>query len=798
MRRAAIVVCAVPLVLLLAALGSYVFARRSLSPFSGSAELAGLTAPVEIVRDRHAVPHVFAGSLIDAQRALGYLHGRDRLWQLELHRRLGAGSLAAVFGPDALADDRFFRTVGGHVAAARELDALDDETRAALDAYVAGINAAIDDLEGRWPPEFSLLGIEPGRWTPLDCLSWLKVMAWTLSANWERELERLYLSERLSPEQIAAFFREPVLPMPELRRSYGALPAALSPLVHSARAEHGRRALGSNNWAVDGTRSASGKPLLANDPHLDWTAPSLWYLAHLEAPEASVIGATLPGVPGVILGQNERVAWAFTNTESDTQDLYVERLDPSDPERYSTPEGPRPFARRREVIEVKGAPADVLEVRESRHGPIISDAFEDGQRALPDDVVLALAWGALAPGDQTIRFPLAANRAKSGAELAQAARFFHAAQQNVVYADVEGAIGFVAAGRVPRRGADDDLKGRAPAPGWLARYDWQGFIPFEELPAQQAPASGRIVTANQDITPPGYAHWLTSEWAPPHRAERIGALLDAEPKHSLESFRRIQLDVASGSAAALMPALLAHLGDDGERTELVARLRAWRFEMKAGAPEPLIFAAWLRELSRLVCEDELGDAFEPLSHEVPELLRDVLGGKGDQARWCDDVRTPAREQCATQVRAAFARALAALEQRHGGDWQGWQWGRAHPARSRHVPFSDVPLLSRWFELSVPAGGDGESVNVAGYSLADDGFDSDYGAGYRALYDLADRERSRFVLSTGQSGHPLSPHYADQNELWARGEDLPMWTRRETLSVGALGTLRLTPARDGAP
>lgn len=767
---------------------------RSLPASAGTFQVQGVARRVEIVRDRHAVPHISAESEADAQFALGFVHAQDRLWQLELNRRVAAGTLAAILGPDALEEDRFFRTLGVRAAAARELEQLDGGTREALDAYARGVNAGVQALRGRLPPEFILLRCAPEPWTPLDSVAWLKIVAWGLGGNWASELERLQLSERLSREQLAELWREAPLPRLELDRLYGSLAPAAGALLQAPGATRSHAPLGSNNWVVDGSRSRSGRPLLANDPHLDLTAPALWYLAHLHTPDHGVIGATVPGLPGVILGRNEHVAWAFTNTESDTQDLFIERLTAHDPAQYETPSGPRPFERRRELIEVKGRQAVVLDVRSSRHGPILSDAAPSVSKLLPPDTVLALAWAALEPGDRTLQFPLAAGRARNGAELAQAARDFHVAQQNIVYADGAGDVGFIAAGRIPLRSPDNELKGKLPAPGWLARYDWQGWLPFAELPRQHNPATGRIVTANQDITPPGYAHWLTSEWAPPYRAERIAALLDAEPRHDVHSFASIQLDVSSGIAAALLPLLLQVEPGDAEQREILERLRSWSLEMSAHAPEPLIFAAWVRELGRVVCEDELGDLFEQLWSETPELLRNVLRNEGGQGRWCDDIRTPAVESCALSLRVALQRALEQAREQQGPDWTAWRWGHVHRASFEHMPFSGVPLLSGWFGIELPVAGDGESINVAGYSPGDDDgpFISRYGAGYRAIYDLAEPERSVFVSSTGQSGNPASPHYRDLTELWGRGAFIPMSTRRATYSAGAIGTVVLEP------
>lgn len=781
-------------VLAAAGAGGVLWLERSLPELSGSVTVSGAGQGLDIVRDAAAVPHVFAASEHDAYFGLGYAHAQDRLWQLEFNRRLGSGRLAEIFGVDALERDRWFRTLGLRVAAERNLQGLDVRGRAALDAYAAGVNAFLA-AEPPLPPEFALFRVEPEPWTPVDSLVWLTVMAWTLSSNMQSELWHWRLSERLTPEQIAEFL--PTQPGEE--PLHWAVPPGLR--ARGARLGHGLplppRGLGSNNWVLDGRRTLSGKPLLANDPHLRLTAPAIWYLAHLHAPGLEVIGATLPGVPGVILGRNEHVAWAFTNTGSDTQDLYLEKLIAGDPHRYQTAAGPRQFETRREPIVVRDAATEVLEVRVSQHGPIISDVDEAAAALLPEQHVLALAWAALAPGDRTFQFVIGASSAHSAAELLAAARDFHSPQQNIVFADSAGETGFVAAGRVPRRRPDNDLRGLLPAPGWLERYDWAGWIPFEELPARRNPESGAIVTANQKMTEAGYPHWLTAEWAEPFRARRIGELLDATERHSIDSFSRIQRDIRSARAELLLPALLAAMPPSSvsePEAGLLERLRAWDGEMRADAVEPLVFSAWVRELGRQIYADELGDLFLDSWDERPIFLANVLADRAGQSRWCDDIRSAPKESCAERVRVAFALAVAELRQRHGQQPEAWSWGEAHRAQARHFPMSSVPVLSRWFEISTPSPGDADTVNVGSYSISDDEpFVTRHAASYRAIYDLGDVENSVFATNTGQSGHFLSPHYDDWVERWQTGAYVPMRTRRVAIEAGALGTLHLVPA-----
>lgn len=783
--------------------------RRSLPRVEGELQVAGLSQAIEIVRDGNAIPHIVAQTEPDAYFGLGYVHAQDRLWQLELNRRLGSGRLAEVLGEAALPRDRMFRTLGLRRVAEQNLERLNARARAALDAYAAGVNAFLAS-DPPLPPEFALLGVEPAAWTPVDSLLWLKVMAWTLSNNMDRELSRLALSRKLSPEQLAEFVApypgEPslVLSLPSAYQAAG--PVTGDNLFREPRPE----GLGSNNWAVDGRRSASGKPLLANDPHLGLTAPGIWYLAHLQAPGFSVIGATLPSLPGVILGRTESAAWAFTNTGSDVQDLFLERLVEGEPERYAVPGGSEAFERRRETIAVRGGGERVIEVRSTRHGPVISDVHEHSASLAPPGHVIALRWTALDPDDRSFEFVTEIAHAATGADVVAAARHFQSPTQNIVYADSAGAIGFVATGRVPVRRPDNDLRGLAPALGWEPRYDWQGYLPFEQLPQSHDPASGRIVTANQKIVPEDYAHWLGADWADPARAERIETLLDELPQHTVASFAKIQSDVQDGTARMLLPALWRALDasppDASPPSDCASiatttldsaldRLREWDQEMRVEQPEPLIFAAWVRELARAVYADEIGPDFDEYWSERPVFMSHVLSDRDGQGRWCDDVSTPDRESCPTQVRRALCRGLSLVQQRYGKDPAGWRWGEAHVARARHMPLTTIPVLKRWFDVVAPSPGGSRSVNAGAFSIdADDEdlFVNRHAASFRAVYDLADVERSTFILRTGQSGHFLSPHYDDWVTPWQRDEALPMTTQRPTFEKNALGTLRLTP------
>jgi penicillin amidase len=783
----------------------YWLCTSSLPLVAGRLRVAGLAATVDIVRDHEGVPHIYAHSDGDAYFALGFAHAQDRLWQMEMNRRIAAGRLAEVLGLEALDTDLFLRTLGVHHSAEQQFAHLDVATQTVLTRYAQGVNAFLAGRRGALPVEFLLTGAPaPEPWTPADSLGWLIMMAWDLSGNWRNEVLRMRLATRLSKRQIDEFLppypgNHGVADAPLATADYTVLyrqlkqTTALASAVAAAAPSGLRPGLGSNNWVVAGSRSESGKPLLANDPHLDLSVPSLWYFAHLSAPGLETIGATLPGLPFIVLGRTESIAWGFTNTGPDTQDLYLEELHG---DLARTPDGWQPLLKRTEVIRVKGAAERRIIVRESRHGPLVSDVFDPAGKAVAGvdaaRYAIAFQWTALRADDTTLQAGLKLNRARDWAGFLAAARDFASPQQNIVYADTAGNIGEISPGRVPLRRPDNDLLGQAPAPGWDARYDWTGFIPFEELPQQFNPASGRIVTANQKIVGEDYRPFLTSEWAPPYRADRIAALLDARPRHTLQSFAAIQGDQRSLAAAMMLPLLLTTTpASPGARAALVS-LSRWDGTMAAERAEPAIYEAWMRELARLVYADELGpELFAEYFSQRDQFLLNVLRDKDGQSRWCDDQTTPEVETCEQIKTRALELALADLERRLGADRSRWRWGDLHVARSAHRPFTAVPLLARWFDLRQPVGGDMNTVDVSENEIAaKTPFEAVTGPSLRALYDLSNLENSVFIQSTGQSGNRCSPFYDNFAARWGQVEYIPMRTDRAAIEPEALGTLRL--------
>jgi penicillin amidase len=791
-------------VLLLVIIGAGIYGWRhlasSLPRLDGDVSVAGLERPVTIVRDTNGVPHITADDDRDAAFGLGFAHAQDRLWQLELQRRIGAGRLSELAGDRTLVVDRQVRTIGFYRAAEAAVAGLDAESRTALEGYAAGVNAFLASHSGALPPEFVALGLRPAPWKPADSLAWLMVMSWGLSTNVEEEIMRARLAARFTPEQIDRLLLNypedgPRGAAPQLASLYRDLDwqsvAAFATALPSAPAA-------SNNWVVSGARSASGKPLLANDPHLLIPNPSVWYLAHVRTPAGNVVGASIPGLPGIVVGRNDRIAWGVTNVMADVQDLYIERLVDGTGDRYLTPEGPRAFEVRREKIAVRGGADVELVVRSTRHGPVVSDVREDAAAAAPHRHVVALAWAPLHAGDTTVGGFMRINRATNAEEFAAGARLLSTIYLNLVYADVDGTIAYYASGRFPRRKPENTIRGSAPNPGWLAAHDWDGWVPFEELPRTVNPPTGALATANHRIVPDGYPHHLSATWMPGFRIRRINQLLAATPSHSPATFTAMQADQLSLQAAELLPLVLRASSGDGATRAMLERMGKWNRVMDRDRPEPLVWAAWYRHLLREVLKDDLGDLFDPYVKPMTFGLRfntmqRIFAADSD---WCDDVRTRDRETCEAVAGRALTAALAELRAEYGSDVESWRWGAAHPAWFKHEPFSRIAVLGRFFDRQIANGGDAETVNVATYlpmeSEAANRYRQVHGPGLRMIVDLANPEEAMFVTAPGQSGNPMSPHYDDMLQAWRDVRFVTIPTDRGKLV--AARTLNLVPTR----
>ena len=769
---------------------SGLYAYKALPTLDGTAQAPGLRAETTVARDAADITHIFAQSPRDAWYALGRVHAQERGWQLELQRRTMHGELSAVLGDATVGTDRLMRTLGILRAARRQLEGLPADTREALQAYADGINDFHAHAGQALSPEFLVLRTRPGVWQPEDSVGWALMMALDLGGNWGTEFARLAAAQVLDNERLWQLFppypgEAPAitLDLPALYHRLGVFrplataQAAPAPATESLRAwsdavvahagnVDGR---GSNNWVVAGSHTTTGKPLLANDPHLGLNAPALWYFARLHAPGLDVIGATLPGMPFVVLGRTAGAAWAFTNTGPDVQDLYLEQIDPQDATRYRTPEGWTAFETRTETIAVRGGPDITHTVRTTRNGPVLSDAQPQHGRVIDTSrYVLALRWSALDDDNQTVLAGFRMNAAQTVQELIDAGAYHHSPMQSVLMADTAGAVAFRAFGKVPLRGQDNDIRGIAPAPGWMDRYAWTGWLPYADTPQSTVP-DGWYATANQRVTPSDYPYFIGQDWAVPYRQERIESLLGATTRHDVASMRAIQADIVSLATRRLMPHLHEARSDHPLAEAAHQELAGFDGTMGADAAAPLIFAAWADELARGMVVPRLGEARFALLYGRRNFRQTVEHAlETNDAWWC------APAGCAAHTGAALTRALERLQARYGDDVHAWRWGEAHAALSTHRPFGNVAALAPLFDVRVDAGGDGYTVNVGQYNLTgDEPFATRHAASLRAIYDLSDGGQSRFIYQTGQSGLVFSSRYRDMREPWAAVQYRPL-------------------------
>lgn len=777
-RRILIVLLLSPVIV---ALSGLLWLHSALPPIGRARIVQGITGPVRIARDAIGVPTIVATNDLDAAFALGYVHAEDRLFQMDAQRRYGAGRLAEWFGARVLDTDRMMRTLGLARAAERQLGDLPEPVQAALRAYAAGVNAYIVDRRWALPPEYYLLRTRPEPWRAVDTLIWGKLMAWQLAGNYRGELVRAKLLEHVKPEEMPILYpgypKEGPVILGAMAPTYRGLPlGALLDLMPAL--EEPVRA--SNNWVVAGNRSASGKPILANDPHLGLDVPGVWYLVHIATPAHKLEGGTMPGAPIVLVGHNERIAWGLTNTGSDVSDLFVEKLDPDDPSKYLAPDGAQPFKTRTETIIVKDAPPVQLTVRETRHGPVISDLAGAAQQAQPG-FALALQASYLMDGDRTPQALWEMNRAVDWESFRRALANFGAPEQNVVYADVDGHIAFMSPAKIPTRVSGD---GWLPSPGWTGEFDWTGWVPSDAMPHALDPPAGRVVTANNKPVPDNFPYFLGRDWDEPFRAQRIAALIDQRAQQSLDSMAAIQRDIYSPMAERLLPLMLTTPATTPQAQAAIERLKGWDRRMDKDKVEPLIFTAWLRDFNRVVFANRLGTAFDDYWSLRPEAIVGILKGHQD---WCDDRILTVPKTCQEQLSAALLLALDELSAAYGPDMDEWRWGRAHPAEFTHRLFAAVPVLGRYLDTSIRADGGLDTINRGGFGVRSPTrpYQDTLAPGLRMVVDMADPDQARFMIVPGEAGNPLSDHYVDLVRPWRDGYMLMIDTRNpvavETLS-----------------
>lgn len=765
--------------------GFWTVAEDAVPVYRQTLGFPGLEGPVEVFRDQDYVPHVFAESDEDLFRAVGYLHASDRLFQMDLQRRAATGSLAEVLGPEFVETDRFFRSIGMNWAVERTLEAYDEATLTVLEAYAEGVNARLREVGSRGLPlEFKLLNYEPRPWTPADSIAFVKLMGWSLSGTFE-DLELQLFVDAYGLEAAEELFPVdmPLQPIPIVRPGHPPLPppamgSSEAPASLDRETLQGLLAwaqtaervvapfqgLGSNNWAVAPERSATGSALLANDPHLALNLPALWYQMRLASPSFNVHGVSLLGVPLVVLGFNENIAWGFTNVGADVVDFYVEELDPTDPTRYRHANEWKEFEVREEVIRVRGAADIPLQINITVHGPMITEA---GER-------VAVNWTGHLPTFE-VRAGLRLNRATNWDEFRAALVDFHVPAQNVVYADGEGNIGIVVNGLYPIRSPEcpgPQPAGRLPMDGASGDCGWVGVVPMEEVPDEFNPRQGYVLSANQKPVGPWYGHYLGWSWADRYRAERIDEVLAASEAHDDETMKALQLDHVSKAAEAFVPFLLEAYDEAGlqgpeihpRAAEVIRLLRDWDFVMDKDRAEPSIYWIWLHHYREATFRDEWREAGLEGVRLPSVTVLEWLSLNEASFPWFHDVSTPQEETRDAILLRALVEALDFLVEEMGQEPEDWTWDRLHRIQLRHL--TGLGALST---AVLPRDGGSFTVDVAHGGFRDGRLLVTTGPSWRLVVDLGTPIRAWGVYPGGQSGNPLSPHYADLWALWMDGE-----------------------------
>ncbi|WP_081649635.1 penicillin acylase family protein [Fodinicurvata sediminis] len=768
---------AVVLVVTLSAAWMY----ASLPNTKGDVETAGLSAPVDILRDSNGLVTIQAQNLEDGAYGLGYVHAQERLTQMELMRRIGRGQLSEVIGKAGVASDRLMRTLGFGRQSDRAITYLEQDTLSLLQAYADGVNAFLQQGSSPLPLEMALLGIEPEPWEPSDSVLWGKMMAIQLSGNWRQELRNARLDSVLTPDQMRTLFPDLPSDSPSTldtvnRTQKNPLALLLEALPEEIQAYRGA----SNVWALSGERTDTGYPFLANDPHLSLQAPGTWFLARIETQDETLAGATAPGVPLVVIGHNGQAAWGITTTHSDTQDLILETLDTEDQDSYQTPNGSRSFDMRQETLPVRFGEDIELQIREGRFGPVVSDVSTGTTiPGVDQETVATLAWPVLRAKDTTADSLVRLNRATSWSDFEAAMRRFVGPQQNIFYADRSGTIGFYTPGLVPIR---NDYDGSRPVHGKDREEIWTDFIPFEELPHARDPRSGQLLNANNRIAGPDYSHHLGTEWPEPYRAMRISDELSRQSQHGLQGMAELQNDSHSLMALELIPLMLDFESDNVLQESAKELLSSWNGKMSRDASAPLVFQAWLKTLQERLFEDSLSPHFQEMRGWNPRAVKTVLKEERD---WCRSLET----SCKTILQESLATALALLKIDKPGDFKEKTWGNYHRTQMDHPLYGRLPLLGRLFSINLATDGGDFTVNRGTPSTRENSlFRHVHGPGLRTVLVLEDLDNSLFMIATGQSGNPLSVLFSNFAEPWRDGQ----YVKLAAPELDQADVLRLTP------
>ena len=805
--------------LVLAVLGTatvYYLASKSLPTYEKSLSVANLTAPLDIVRDNVNIPHIVGSNEHDVYFGLGYAHAQDRLWQMTMLRRKAQGRLSEVYGTQTLQADIFMRRLDLYALSVQSLSALQPDAILALEGYAAGVNARLIEIDkgalGRGAPELFLFDAPVSFWQPADSIAILKMLATQFSGHMDAEIIRAKVTLALEdPARLKDIFPtspgQPVTDLPD----YAALfkkplrfDLALETNFDDASAIIAPRTLAgaSNVWAANASRAASDGALLANDPHMMFAAPTLWYLAGLELESGAIVGGTIPGMPAMFVGRSATLGWGVIASYLDDLDLYIEQLKPDDPDQYLTPNGFRTFQTRESVVQIKNADPITITLRWTENGPVIPSQFKPLKNITPEGHVVSLRMTALSPNDTTLGAALAMMRAQTNTEVLQSAEGYITPSWNLTLTDTRG-IALKTIGAMPRRAPGHQSQGRMPSPGWIVENRWTGRSPSRDNPEFINPASGLLGNTNNKVVDRPFPRHMSFDWGDSQRIKRWQKLMTARKVHSRDSFIEAQLDTVSFTARSLLPLIGAELWFSSEtaargtaerqRKKALDMLAGWNGEMNEHLPEPLLYSAWVKALQTRLIQDELGPLETAFRHVEPLFIERVFRNLDGAEIWCDVKQSSRMETCAEMSQLALDDALVWIAENWGRSLEGLRWGDAHQATHDHPALGNNLLLKYFVNIrQSTSGGDNTLMRGRVRGSGPKPFENVHGAGYRGVYDFADPESSVFITSTGQSGHFLSRHYDDLGQLWRRGEYVPMTLDLDLARAASVGVTRLLP------
>ncbi|APX11582.1 penicillin acylase family protein [Tateyamaria omphalii] len=795
----------------------YYLASRSLPNYDARVRVPAISAPVEIVRDNANVPHIFGQTDRDVFHGLGFAHAQDRLWQMMMLRRTAQGRLSELFGTTTVDIDSFIRRLDIYRLSVQSVDAQDADTRAALEAYASGVNARLDQINaealGRGAPEMFLFNTPLAPWRPADSIAVAKLMGLQLSGHLSEEVLRARMSLALDdPARLADILPDVpgdgIASLPEYATLVpGTTPdfAATEPDPHPLSPFRPRGFAGASNaWAAAAIRSASGGTLLANDPHLGFSAPAIWYLARLELQTGGVIGGTIPGMPVVLTGRSDRLGWGLTTAYVDDQDVFIEELNPDNTGQYRTPTGWKDFETRDSILQIADQDPVTLTLRWTDNGPVLPGSVRNLGAVTPPGHVAALSWTVLSPNDTSLSAALGIMKAQNVAEAIIVGEDYIAPAQNITLVD-RSSIAMKTIGAVPNRNSAHQSQGRLPSLGYRAENRWQGRMPYASNPGFVSPIGGILGNTNNKTVDRPFPNHISFTWGDTQRVQRWRRLMQAREVHTRDSFIEAQLDTVSFTARSLLPLIGAELWFTGEaaptgtperqRQRALALLAEWNGEMNEHWPEPLIYAAWIRKLQDRLIRDELGPMADTLTHPEPLFIERAFRDVDGASIWCDVRQSAPIETCPDMARLALDDALLEINETWGTQLESLRWGDAHQATHDHQVLGTVPILRYFVNIrQSTSGGDNTLLRGLTRGTGPDPFHNVHGAGYRGVYDFADPNSSVFVISTGQSGHFLSRHYDDLAQLWRRGEYIPMSLDEGLARAAAVGITRLEPLR----